>query len=93
MEKELLEALYRKAIGYDVSEIVEEYNADGDIVKRKVSTKYVPPDVSALKIYLEEGDKENNLAGLSDEELEREKMRLLDMLKERCEDENRKRKI
>ncbi len=50
------------------------------MVKKKVVLKNVPPDVSAVKLLVElEGDKD--LKNLSDEELEKEKIRLLELLK------------
>jgi len=51
-----------------------------------VSEKYCPPDSGALKTYLELSE-ENELAELSDEDLEREKRRLL---KELEKEENMK---
>lgn len=81
-EEEYYRALIKKAMGYDAKEIVEEYSPadDGEIklCKKKVTVKNVPPDVSALKILME---KENvPLTSYTDEELEREKARLLKML-------------
>ena len=50
------------------------------MVKRKVVLKPVPPDVSALKLLKEfEADSES-VKNLSDEELEKEKIRLIKML-------------
>lgn len=92
MEKELMEALYKKAVGYETREVVEEYNDVGDIVKRKVSTKYIPPDVTALKIYLEESDG-GDLKRLDDNELIKEKERLLKLLGEIEKNENIKGKV
>ncbi len=49
------------------------------MVKRKVVSKNVPPDVSAVKLLVElDGDKD--VKNLSDEELEREKQRLIKLL-------------
>ena len=50
------------------------------MVKRKVVSKNVPPDVSAAKLLLETEDENLNLKGLSDEELEKEKQRLIKLL-------------
>ncbi len=85
MDEELIKNLLKKATGYTYDEISEEYSVDdaGQIVlsKRKVTTKYCPPDATALKTYLELiGDKD--LCALSDEELKKEKNRLLLELKE-----------
>lgn len=60
---------------------MEEYVFDGGeykLVKRKVTTREIPPDIKAVKLLLDgEGDE-----NLSDEELEEEKQTLLKMLKE-----------
>ena len=77
-KKLMEEVLLRKAKGYCFEEKTEEFAVvDGEmtLVKRKVSTKYVQPDVGALKA----------LAELTDEQLKAEKLRLLKLLK-LCED-------
>ncbi len=78
------DALYKRAIGYEAKEITEEYVGDDEggvrMVKKKVVSKNVPPDVSAVKL-LVELDGEQDLKTLSDEELEKEKIRLLELLK------------
>ncbi len=83
---DLKDALIKKALGYDATEVVEEYvsGEEGEIKlsKKKVTKKNIPPDLTALKILLEEED--FVLENMSDEELEKEKFRLLEMLKE-CE--------
>ena len=79
-------ALFRRAVGYDTTEVVEEFaeTEEGEqrLTKRKVTTKNVPPDISAAKLLLEleEGEKKYDLSFLSDEELRREKERLLSVL-------------
>lgn len=76
------DAMLKRATGYDATETVEEYvERDGEIclVKRKVSTKNVPPDVSAARLVMEEGNE--SLTELSDEQLLAEKQRLMDLLK------------
>lgn len=77
-------ALIKKALGYDAKEVTEEYVSDenGEIVltKKKVTIKSVPPDVTALKILL---DSETvPLENMTEEELEKEKERLLKLLKD-----------
>ena len=84
-KKQIQNALVKKAVGFDTQETVEEFvETDGEVklVKRKVTTKSVPPDVSAVKLLLDMGDESENITSLSDEELEREKKRLLKMLEE-----------
>ena len=51
------------------------------MIKRKVVSKNVPPDVSAAKLLYEIEGGGTNLKDLSDEELEKEKQRLLEILK------------
>ena len=83
-KQELIEALIKKALGYDVTEVVEEYvgNDDGEVKlsKKKVTIKNVPPDITALKLLLDEN--EQQVSQMSDDELESEKIRLLKVLKE-----------
>ncbi len=80
-DNELHSALIKKAFGYDVKEVVEEYVSDesGDVklTKKKITKKNVPPDITALKLLLETNTKLNEM---SDEELENEKIRLLKLL-------------
>ena len=79
-DKKLKTALKKRALGYNSTEVTEEYVEDGEggvkLVKRKVVKKNVPPDVSAAKLLIEiEGV--DDITKLSDEELEEEKQRLL----------------
>jgi hypothetical protein len=84
------QVLIKKALGYDVKEVVEEYvNEDGEIklTKKKVTKKNVPPDMTALKILLDE--REQPIERMSDEVLEEEKNRLLKLLEENFNKENK----
>lgn len=79
-EENLQNALYKKALGFDTEEVVEEYQENDDeivLVKRKVTRKNVPPDITAIKMLL---DGKKSVSSLSDEELEKEKQRLLSIL-------------
>ena len=74
--------LLKKAIGYKVKENVDEYASVGEemkLVKRRITTKYVSPDLAAAKTLLELNGREeqNDLSYLSDEQLLRERTRLL----------------
>ena len=84
LKQDLKDVLIKKALGYDVQEIVEEYSSDGDgevkLSKKKVTTKYIPPDMTALKILLDENQK--GVTQMTDEELYEEKVRLLYLLKQ-----------
>ena len=76
-------ALLKKALGFDAKEVVEEYALDegGEVKlsKKKITTKCVPPDVSALKMLL---DRDTPLSEFSDEELEAEKKRLIGIIRQ-----------
>lgn len=84
LKQDLKDVLIKKALGYDVQEVVEEYSSDGEgdvkLSKKKVTTKYIPPDMSALKLLLDENQKE--VAQMTDEELYEEKIRLLYLLEQ-----------
>ena len=82
MDKKLVNSLYKKAVGYTVTEKTMEYSPDGEVVKKKVTSKHFPPDISALKAYLELISSEEDYERMTDEELEREKERLLKHLEE-----------
>lgn len=72
-------ALIKCATGLSASETVEEFAVqDGELklVKKKVTKREIPPDIKAVKLLLD-GREE-----LSDDELEAERQKLLDMLKE-----------
>lgn len=83
-KEELKDILLKKAMGYDSLEVVEEYSADDDgevkLIKKKVVKKPIPPDVTALKLLMEDGAV--SIAEMSDEQLNEEKVRLLNLLKE-----------
>lgn len=75
------DAVLKVALGFSLEEVTEEYDArDGELklVKRKETRKDVPPDLKAMKLLLSEQD----YSVLSDEELETEKNRLINQLKE-----------
>ena len=82
-----------KAKGCESREVIEEYAIDdeqGDVklIKKKVTTKYLPPDVSAAKMCLGMTfESANNYQNMTDEELFAEKKRLLSMLKDMEEED------
>lgn len=79
--EKLLESVYRRAEGYTVEEKLIEYVIDEEgnrrAVKEKTQNKHYPPDVAAAKAYIELLEPEGEFARMTDEELEREKKRLL----------------
>ncbi|MBO7187478.1 MAG: hypothetical protein J6V68_03680 [Clostridia bacterium] len=81
-EEKLKKALIKRAVGYTAEEVVSEYSDDNGMMKmvrKKVTKKNVPPDVSALKILLDEST-DTTLYSMTDEELIKEKQRLLELL-------------
>lgn len=73
---DIIGAVLKRACGYEAQETVEEYSMiDGslELVKRRITTKDVPPDMTAAKMIFESG----NVSDLTDEELEKEKIRLI----------------
>lgn len=85
MDEDLIKSLLKRAKGYRYNEVHEEYSVkeDGDFVltKKKIVKKYCPPDSSALKTYLDiAADKD--MSSLSDEELEKEKQRIIEKIKD-----------
>lgn len=92
-EEEIKNALLKKALGYESDEIVEEYTTDenGNTVlsKRKITKKFNPPDINALKFLLEQSDlSDDEISKMSDEQLLKEKQRLLQLLKQKEKEEN-----
>ncbi len=83
-EKKLKKALIKKALGFDSTEIVEEYlsSDEGEIKlsKKKITKKAVPPDMTALKLLMEEDFKD--LDKMSDEDLIAEREKILKLIKE-----------
>ena len=80
MNENLLSDLYKRAMGYYVTETVTEYDAEERMVKKKKTKKFLPPDASVLKEYLAIAGKNDDLDGLSDGELEALKRKYLEDL-------------
>ncbi len=81
MIKKVLDALSKKATGYETKEITEEYSSDGKsevLTKRKVVKHYVPADISAAKLLLDicGTEEDKSFFGMTDEELDNEAIRL-----------------
>lgn len=84
--KSLLTAiLLKKAKGYIYREKTDEYNVvDGEkqLVKSKVVTKRMQPDVTAVKILLQLDVGGLNVGDMTDEQLRAEKLRLIALLEQ-----------
>ena len=86
MDGAVRNALIKKATGYISEETVTEYSFGDGIetpVKKKVTKKEVPPDITAIKMLLGESaeDISPDYRDMTDEELIAEKNRLIKLLK------------
>lgn len=84
-EKKINEALYKKAVGYETSEVVEEFviSDEGEckLNKRKITKKHISPDLSAVKLLLEKiQNKKGKYSEMTDEELFQEKIKIIEEL-------------
>lgn len=80
-DERVKEALEKCAVGFDTSEVVEEYTVENGnlvLVKKKITTRDIPPDLKAVKLLME-GE---STADMTDEQLAKERENLLKMLKE-----------
>lgn len=85
MGEKISGALLKVALGYQVAEVTEEYaEMDGELklTKRKKTKKDVPPDLKAAQMLLEMGSGETGYSDWSDEELEKERLRLMEVLRD-----------
>lgn len=91
LDEEALKAIKKLITGFCLKEVVKEYTMDGNgkktLTKQKVSQKIVPPNADILKMLYLKNDKPTNFEGWTDEQLEQEKQRLLEMLKKGEENE------
>ena len=94
-EEKLEDALLKVALGYQIAEVTEEYaevNGELKLTKRKKTKEDVPPDLKAVQLLL--ATDEGGYEGWTDEELQAEKERLLEVLQsaEECEKATAKKK-
>lgn len=77
-KKFIKEILLKLANGFTYTETTEEYAPEKEVVdssslvlvKKKVTTHYVPPDMLAIKILMEDNkERVDDLASMTDEEL------------------------
>ncbi len=89
MNEEIERAVFRKATGYEIQEITEEYSGENELLKRKITTKQFPPDMSAVILYAEiDDDPSCDVASLSDSQLQQLKLRLIAQLNDLDKGEN-----
>lgn len=88
----LISILLKKAKGYAYREKTDEYVVvDGkkQLVKSKVVTKRVQPDVNAIKALITLTDDNQDVTKLTDEQLQVEKLRLIRLLNVYDSEQNR----
>lgn len=78
-------ALLKKAFGYNYKEVIEEFSVDEDgqkLTKRKVTTKNVPPDISAVKFLLDDINQNADIdyCNLTDDQLKEQIKNAMDIL-------------
>ena len=83
--QKLEKSIIKKALGYRYKEVIMEYSIgeDGEkLSKKKVTTKYVPSDISAVKLLLDSLNvaSDVDLENLTDAELKAEIKKAMDML-------------
>ena len=81
-DKNTIKAIKSLASGMIIKEVTKEYVADDNgemkLVKKKVNEKMVPPSTDICKmLYSSTKSEENKFKNMTDEELEKEKQRLL----------------
>ena len=78
--KNIKSALIKKASGYTTDEIVEEYCVDEGkeiMVKKKITKKYIPADLTAVKMLLDYYKSDSvDYSGMSDADLDKEAVKL-----------------
>ena len=91
MKKKELEqldnALFNRAIGFSKDDVTEEYSMVEDkltLIKKKLNSKYYPPELKAIEMLMEKYDlnSDNTYEAYTLEELQQEKEKLLKMLEE-----------
>lgn len=89
------DTILKKALGYEVTETVEEYAVGDDgikkLVKLKETKKHIPPDLSAARVVLDEMNRQG-IERMTDSELEKEKQRLLKEIETQIKSKKKRRK-
>lgn len=94
LDDETFKAIKKLVKGFCLKEVINEYVLDDkgvkQLTKQKISKKLVPPNTDILKILLTKTETSNtNFESWSDADLEKEKQRLLKLLKKGENDEYR----
>ena len=86
LDDETFKAIKKLIKGFCVKEVVNEYvlddNGNKQLTKQKISKKAVPPNTDIVKMIFNKSEAQTaGFDGWSDAELEKEKQRLLKLLK------------
>ena len=86
--EKLTKSLIKKAMGYKIDETVDEYVVDEDtnnlkLVKRKITTKHIPPDINVAKVLIDKlGNSDfDDIKNWSDEKLKKKREEILQEIK------------
>lgn len=88
LNEKLVALLKKRAEGYSAVEEVVEYDEGGEVTKRKVTTKNVPPDLAALKLLIELDVRSGDTENMTTEELLELRKNLLEEFYENSIKEN-----
>ena len=91
------DALFNRAIGFSKDEVSEEYSMVEDkltLIKKKLNSKYYPPELKAIEMLIEKYNlnESEEYKNYNLEELEEEKEKLKKMLQEAQEKQKNDRK-
>lgn len=86
LEENTFNAIKALSNGMVLKEVTKEYSLDNDgemkLIKKKINEKMVPPNSDIVKlVYSSQKDNLNKYQEMSDDDLEKEKLRLLKELK------------
>ena len=92
--EKLDDALFNRAIGFTKDEITEEYSMVEDkltLVKKKMNSKYYPPELKAIELLMEKYNLNNDdmYNEFNLQQLEQEREKLMQMLKIAQEKQNK----
>lgn len=59
VDAEVVGALYRRAMGYDVTEYEELYDGQGNLLSRKKKIRHIPPDPASMSFWLQHRQRMN----------------------------------
>ena len=95
-DEKTLDLLKKHIVGFNAKEITTEYTIDEEtgklkISKQKIQEKNIPPNTDLIKILCQQIERPmDRYEDMTDEELEKEKQRLLKELKEKQSDSRKK---